>query len=138
MTTEPQERGIGPAVETALRRLRTVWGRHLDTPDILAEYRRVLTNLTLPSIVEKTVTDVIDTHTSGGYPPTPGYIAERGAAHQNRHNWRHQTSDQRGLTWLQAAPHPHDPPGTVRWIVVQPDGRRIPPGARAVDDMAAA
>lgn len=32
--------------------------------------------------------------------------------------------------FVQAHPDPRDPPGTIRWIVVQPDGRCVPPGGR--------
>lgn len=36
----------------------------------------------------------------------------------------------RGVRYVQAAPHPYDPPGTIRWVVVQPDGSNVPEGAR--------
>lgn len=39
------------------------------------------------------------------------------------------------LTFIQAAPHPADPPGVIRWIVQQPDGRWIPRHATAADEL---
>lgn len=32
--------------------------------------------------------------------------------------------------FVQAAPDPQDPPGTIRWVAIQPDGTRQPRGAR--------
>lgn len=40
-----------------------------------------------------------------------------------------------GVNFIQSVPDPRDPPGTIRWIAVQPDGRRIPEGAVGVDDL---
>lgn len=39
------------------------------------------------------------------------------------------------LTFIQAAPHPADPPGVIRWIVQQPDGKRIPRNATPADEL---
>lgn len=36
----------------------------------------------------------------------------------------------RGIRHIAAAPDPRDPPGTLRFVVVHPDGRRNPPNAR--------
>lgn len=32
--------------------------------------------------------------------------------------------------FVQAHPDHRDPPGTIRWVVVQPDGKCVPPGGR--------
>lgn len=124
----------GSVVAEAIVRLRRLWPR-IDTPEVLAEYRRILTELKDPDIINRTVTAVIDSWTQGGLAPPPGMFATRGAELTARRDWRRHTSSDRGLRFLEAAPDPRDPPGTIRWIIVQPDGQRIPAGARAADDM---
>lgn len=42
-----------------------------------------------------------------------------------------------GIRYVRAAPDPRDPPGTIRYVVIQPDGTRRPRNARTVDDQAA-
>lgn len=39
------------------------------------------------------------------------------------------------VLFIQAAPHPGDPTGLIRWIVQQPDGRWIPRHAVAADEL---
>ena len=39
------------------------------------------------------------------------------------------------VVFLQAAPHPADPPGVLRWVVQQPDGRLIPRHATPADEL---
>lgn len=51
------------------------------------------------------------------------------------HGDRVDASIEQGIRYIEAAPDHRDPPGTIRWIIVQPDGQRIPAGARAADDM---
>jgi hypothetical protein len=134
MTSNGAPATLGSAVAEAIVRIRRLWPRNLDTPDALAEYRRVLTELKDRDVVEKTVTAVIDTWTNG-YAPPPGMFATKGSEFMAMKDWRHHTSSDKGLRWVQAEPDHRDPPGTIRWIIIQPNGQRVPGGARSVDDM---
>ncbi len=42
-----------------------------------------------------------------------------------------------GIRYVQAAPDPRDPPDTIRYVVIHPNGHRIPEHARTVEDQAA-
>ena len=124
---------LGTVVATCITRLRGMWP-DIDTPGLIAEYRHVLTAIGDIDLVKQTFRDVIDTWKQALRPP-PGVFASRGAELQARRDWRGHTSSDKGLRFLQAAPDHRDPPGTIRWIVVQPDGTRIPAGVRSIDDM---
>jgi hypothetical protein len=55
--------------------------------------------------------------------------------------WRKRVQADRNagpLTFHLGPAQPDDPPGTVRYIVEQPDGRRIPAGVRSADELARA
>jgi len=73
MTTEQRGDGLSfdQVVAASVIRLRRLWPRQLDGPDIISEYRRVLTEApdapTLTAVVDR----VID-ETSDGYLPRPG------------------------------------------------------------------
>jgi hypothetical protein len=127
---------LGAAVAEAIVRLRRLWPRNLDTPEAIAEYRRVLTELKDTAIVEKTVTAVIDEWTNG-YAPPPGLFVAKGGEFLATKDWRRHTSSDKGLRWVEAEPDHRDPPGTIRWIVIQPNGQRVPAGARSADDIGA-
>jgi hypothetical protein len=40
-----------------------------------------------------------------------------------------------GIRYIHAAPDHRDPQGTVRYVVIHPNGRRIPQHARTIDDL---
>jgi len=42
-----------------------------------------------------------------------------------------------GIRYVQAAPDHRDPVGTVRYVVIHPNGHRIPTNGRTVEDQAA-
>jgi hypothetical protein len=136
MTSNGSPATLGSAVAEAIVRIRRLWPK-IDTAPVIAEYRRVLTDLRDHRIVDDTVTQVIDNWTQGANPPPPGEFATRGATLINRNDWRNHTSSDKGLRWVQAEPDHRDPPGTIRWIVIQPNGQRVPAGARSADDIGA-
>jgi hypothetical protein len=120
MTSNGAPATLGSAVAEAIVRLRRLWPRNPELKD--------------RDVIEKTVTAVIDTWTNG-YAPPPGMFATKGAEFMAMKDWRHHTSSDKGLRWVQAEPDHRDPPGTIRWIIIQPNGQRVPAGARSVDDM---
>ncbi len=65
------------AVEGALRRMKAVWRAQGWTPDLIAEYRRVLSRLGDPELVTAVVDQVIDS-TVDRFAPPPGVFVRAG------------------------------------------------------------
>lgn len=124
---------VGQAVEDGLRRMKVVWQAQTWEPELIAEYRRVLRNMGDARTVEAVVAQVVDS-TEERFPPPPGVLVRLAREHANAHD-----NPRSGRpTFVEAAPDPRDPPGTVRYVVIQPDGRRVPAGASTVDDLVGA
>lgn len=187
MTTTAPPPTLGQAVEAGLVRLKTVWRRHEWTPELLAEYRRVLTRIGDAGLVDGALTAAIDA-TEVNYPPPPGAFARLGSElagqrHRERPRASSLSIDESALRdalaflarcetaadrayaeaqvgairrrllgqgadtaaieaplpgrprFAEAAPHRYDPAGTLRYVVVQSDGRRIPPGAQIAGEV---
>lgn len=64
-----------------------------------------------------------------GRAPQPGHLRSRALGHMRRLQLD-GTRAANGCRFVEAHPDPRDPAGTVRYIVIQPDGSRIPAGAR--------
>lgn len=120
---------LGQAVERQLSRLKASFPAHRWTPESLAEYRRVMTMLGDGLVVERAVTQAIDS-TDDRYPPAVARIVAMGREIAPR-----RKAEASKPQFVEAAPHPFDPPGTVRWVAIQPDGSRVPKGARISGEM---
>lgn len=51
------------------------------------------------------------------------------------HGDRVDASIEQGIRYIEAAPDHRDPPGTIRYVVIHPTGRRIPEHARLAGEV---
>lgn len=87
------------------------------------------------NLSRKDALDAVDRMVDEGFAHLPTAVEIVNAA---RRNWGDRTAARREGKPVHhvAAPDHRDPPGTVRYVVEQPDGSRIPAGGRTADDLA--
>ena len=119
-----------PNFEGILAMAATAWPLGWDD-NLRRLWRRTLRDVS-PMTLSKAMDRVVLSH-EDRYPPPVGTVAA--AAREIDARTRGAVlRDRAGVRFLEAAPDHRDPPGTVSWIVVQPDGRRIPANARAAGE----
>lgn len=183
--SENGSNGLGVAVETALRRMKTVWRVQQWTPDLIEEYRRVLVRVGDAGVVDQ-VADTMIGESTERFAPPPGAFAKLGreltesrrpdtssrgrtsrsidedalrdavaalgyATDDQERAWIEEQikairsrmpnrgadvdlADAKELRFVEAVPDHRDPPGTVRFVVIQPDEERRPKGARVAGE----
>lgn len=121
---------IDAAVAAGMRRMRAAWPAGSWSSDAAREYVRVLSGARARHHIGTAITQLIDEH-EDRFPPTVAKVAQALRAVAGKDPKPKQDS---GVRFVLAAPDGRDRPGTERWIVIQPDGRRIPEGSVTMDE----
>ena len=94
-----EQQGKEQAVAAGIVRLRRLWGRFLDGPEVIAEYRRVLMRADDAAMLTVVIDRVID-EAGDGYLPRPGAFVKAIAEEQRTRFVSRQFNERRHPRWV--------------------------------------